>query len=378
MTTNINSRQIIDIPLGEKDILWISDVNRYIIAEKWSAQIILQLNANIDIETIASRVALEDELEDKEALELVQAIRDIWTDKINKIEIELQELNAEADFFDFYSKRTYAINGLIFEVEYQTTYAEWINHPKFAHLETDTWVKPDHVFRIGDFKGYLSIWVDGRHEGTWKHEDNHFLSGRFSMKMIEKIYQKEEKEWMGVFHAAGISNGKQCLLFFGDSGNGKSTLSALAMAAGLDILSDDFLPVESNSGLVHNFPAALSIKKNAYDLVKTIFPELIDAYEYENPAFGKIYRYLAPRETSKTAIPCKAIVEVKYDANISFNLEPITLEDAFARLIPDSWINASAENAKNFISWFKSKSHFRLTYSDNEKMIAAIKQLLDD
>lgn len=198
------------------------------------------------------------------------------------------------------------------------------------------------------------------------------------MKIIEKIYQKEELEWMGVFHAAGISNGAQCLLFFGDSGSGKSTLSALAMADGLDVLSDDFLPVESKSGLVHRFPAALSIKKNAYDLVKNSYPELMDGMEYNNPAFGKTYRYLAPHNPDMAAVPCKALIEVKYDPDTPFLLEEMPQEDAFAKLVPDSWLNASAENVKNFINWFREKKHYSLRYSDNTRMIEAVKKLLNE
>lgn len=379
MTETSHNGQILDLALGEKTVLWIADVNRYILAENWSADIILQLNRNVELESIAKAIALEDELEEDEAMELVQTIQNIWLENCKSLQADVQDLQLVIPGEpDIYSKKKYAINGFVFGVHYETEYAEWINHPKFAHLEIEQLKNADHTFLIGDSAGNLSIWVDGQLEGHWKHEDNHFLSGRFSMKVIEKMYQKEEKEWMGVFHAAGISDDKQSLLFFGDSGNGKSTLSALAMAAGFDVLSDDFLPVDSQSGLVHRFPAALSIKKNAYDLVKSIFPELMNGYEYENPAFGKIYRYLPSRSLNAVAVPCKAIIEVKYDSDTDFLLERIPPEDAFAKLVPDSWINASAENAVNFINWFRNKKHYRLRYSDNEKMIEALKQLLDD
>jgi len=377
--THQNNQQFIFFPLGEKEVIWISKLNRYIIAEKWSANIIKQLNDSEKVEAIASRVALDDELDENEALELVKAIRDIWLENISVAKPTLSEFEKEVEFDNrIYSKKKYAVNGLIFEVDYQTANAEWFNHPKFSHLETDLNAKPDHLFRVGDSNGNLSIWVDGKHEGSWKQEDNHFLSGRFSMKLIEKIYGKEEKEWMGVFHAAGISNGKHCLLFFGESGNGKSTLSALSMASGLDVLSDDFLPVESKSGLVYRFPAALSIKKNAYDLVKKLYPQLMEAHEYENPAFGKTYRYLPPSDLSLSSVPCKAIIEVKYDSETTFKLEEIPPEEALTKMIPDSWINDSANHARNFINWFVQKKHFMLRYSDNAKMIAAVKQLLKD
>ena len=51
------------------------------------------------------------------------------------------------------------------------------------------------------------------------------------MELLQKVHQKEEEEWLGVFHASALGDGKKAILFLGDSGNGKSTsLSALAGA----------------------------------------------------------------------------------------------------------------------------------------------------
>ena len=118
------------------------------------------------------------------------------------------------------------------------------------------------------------------------------------MQILQKINNSEEEDWLGVFHAAGISNGKESLMFFGDSGNGKSTLSALLMANGLDVLSDDFLPVTSNPELVCRFPAALSIKKSAYALVSSAYTDLEHAEEHHSPLQDKTFRYLPPLNTS--------------------------------------------------------------------------------
>jgi hypothetical protein len=167
-------------------------------------------------------------------------------------------------------------------------------------------------------------------------------------------------------------------MFPGDSGNGKSTLSAILLANGLDILSDDFLPVESSSGLICRFPAAISIKKQSYDLLKPCFPELENKEEHHNPFLNKTFRYLPQKETNLLSVPCKAFVFVKYQKDSGFSLTEMPREEAFSQLIPDSWISPEPENAKRFMNWFSSIPCFQLTYSDNNKMVQTIKNMLSD
>lgn len=69
---------------------------------------------------------------------------------------------------------------------------------------------------------------------------------------------------MAVLHAAGVSDGSKSLIFAGDSGAGKSTLAALLMSRGFEVLADDFLPVESRTGRICSFPAAISVKKKLF------------------------------------------------------------------------------------------------------------------
>ena len=57
--------------------------------------------------------------------------------------------------------------------------------------------------------------------GTQLHE----FQGKFSMELMCSFYNKTEHDWMGVFHASTISKNNRSIMFTGDSGNGKSTLS---------------------------------------------------------------------------------------------------------------------------------------------------------
>lgn len=198
------------------------------------------------------------------------------------------------------------------------------------------------------------------------------------MQILRKIYGSEEKDWLEVFHAVGIIDGQCSIMFFYDSGNGKSTLSTLLLANGFDVLSDDFLPVESRSGLVCSFPSAISIKKQVYDIVVAHFPYLHKLKEYVTPALNKTYRYLPVDKTDLLKGPCRTLIFVKYmrDAGLSFC--KMECAEAFQILAPDSWISPEPDNVINYFNWFKNLPTYRLTYSDNKGMIAKIKQIFND
>lgn len=370
--------EILTFRLGGKSVIWLAETNDYILAEPLAAEILMKIRGGFSRDSIVAAYSLAYNLSEEELKPVVQKImeglEDIQRRKRLPGKKEKRRLNAN---FIAFSRKYYLINKIVICAEYQSEKAEQLNHPKFAHLETKSTGNFHHLFRVLDDGENLSLVVDGKTAGIWPAAESHFLGGKFSMQVIQKIYDMEEDRWMGVFHAAGISSGGQCMMFYGDSGNGKSTLSALLMAAGLDVLSDDFLPVESSTGLVYRFPAALSVKKQAYDLLLPEFPELKDAEEYVNPAMQKTFRYLVPKNKSLTGVKCIALVFVKFNQSVDFLMEEMEAEEAFTKLVPDSWIHPSAQNARNFMTWFSRMKYYRLVYSDNARMIATIRDMLN-
>jgi len=85
------------------------------------------------------------------------------------------------------------------------------------------------------------------------------------MALLNQAHSKSENDWMGVLHASAIGYQENSLLFLGDSGNGKSTASAIALASGLSLLADDFVPLDKSASVLA-FPAAISVKKHAIKL----------------------------------------------------------------------------------------------------------------
>jgi hypothetical protein len=201
------------------------------------------------------------------------------------------------------------------------------------------------------------------------------------MELLNRMYGRSEPEWMGVFHASAIRRGDQSLLFLGDSGSGKSTGCAILMANDFHLLADDFVPVDGRTGEVFYFPAAVSVKKRAFEKLIPLYPQLDLAAEFEYPEMDKTVRFLSPLSSPENHLshyPCKALIFVKYQKNSDLIFDKMPMDIAFQLLVPDSWISPLEENASRFLDWFLKLPCFRLTYSDNTKMVAAIEKIFQN
>jgi HprK-related kinase A len=63
-----------------------------------------------------------------------------------------------------------------------------------------------------------------------------------------------------LLHAATVEKGGKALILTGESGSGKSTMSAVLMSQGWRLLGDEFALVDPVTGMVHPFPRPISLK----------------------------------------------------------------------------------------------------------------------
>jgi len=71
-----------------------------------------------------------------------------------------------------------------------------------------------------------------------------------------------------LLHAASVERGGRAILMTGLSGAGKSTLAMLLGEAGWRLLGDEFALLDLESGLLHPFPRAISLKNEAIALAR--------------------------------------------------------------------------------------------------------------
>jgi len=369
--------------VADKKVVWLPDVNKYIVVSPPIDIIVEHLYRGKSDKLILEYCLNNLSLSPDEATESIKLVKKNLKDihKNNDVQKSENQLHLKIHLANFNCKRYYRINDLVFFIEYETAEIEYLIHPKFAHLEVPQAAEFTNRFQLFKVGSKIALVVNGEQIGTWTSDKEHFMTGKVSMEILQKIYQNEENDWMAVFHAAGISNGKESIMFLGDSGNGKSTLSAILMASGFDVLADDFLPVESETSLICSFPAAISVKKHAIGLLAAKFPELNHAREYAYPLFNKTVRYLSNPNSAKgklKKVPCKALVFVKYEADSDLQFSRLEEDIAFQKLVPDSWISPLENNARQFLDWFGKLSCYQLTYSNNEAMVETVKNIFEN
>ncbi|WP_299676467.1 hypothetical protein [uncultured Tenacibaculum sp.] len=365
--------------IENKSVVWFSDTNQYIVLENKVAEIIFNLNEGISIEEISKELEQELEVSFDDAIDFTEKIySNVYLPNIKNNE-DLSKINREYKIPTFLISKFYKINNLVFKVDFLSEFEEYLVHPKFSHLEIEHQTDNDYHFQVFTEDNITHLLIDDNHIGSWHRKDIHYFQGKFSMYIVQYIHNKPEDEWMGIFHASGLGNKNKSLLLLGDSGNGKSTSLAILQANGLTCLADDFVPIDINKQNVYTFPSAISIKKNSLETLLPMYPELETSAEFHFKRLNKIVRFLPPKtNTSDYNLPCNDLVFIKYEKNSDLDFNSISKLEAFEQLVPDSWISSKPENVKVFLKWFSNTKCYRLTYSDNEKMVKTIKNLLND
>ena len=345
--------------------------------EPTTASIIKGISEKKEIKVMAAELESELDIPFEKAIDFILDVEEKIVKPNTEIDIKpsLNRKNYSAPDNFGYTKY-YLINDKTFKVKFSTELEVSLIHPKFAHLEVPSVSQADHSLLVFNNGNYTYLVMDEELVGSWSKKEIHYFQGKFSMKIIESIYEKLEEKWIGVFHASALSLGKTSVLMLGDSGNGKSTSLALLQANGFNCVADDFVPVDSSQA-VHSFPAGISIKKNSLPILLPFYPELENSAEYHYKRLNKTVRYLPPKNVAYNATyPCKALIFIKYDQHVDFELEKVSHATAFEYLVPDSWISQNPNNVAIFLGWFSSLPCYRLTYSNNQKMIAEVGRIL--
>ena len=370
--------QLLYKPIENKTIVWLESRNQYLILEPFTAKILSELSNGSDKKQLAKTISSKLKVPITESKLFIQDLQHTFlSDTIYKSKTQETYPIINTPKVFQYSKY-YKINTHIFKVNFLSDYELSLVHPKFAHLEIIT-ENFDTLFNVYYKDEFIYLSENDTIINAWKKEESHFFQGKFSMKLIQKIHQKEEQEWMGVFHASAVSNTKKCILILGDSGNGKSTSLALLQAHGFTCIADDFSPISAQKKEVFSFPAAISIKQSAYEMLAALYPDLKNKNEYHFPKQNKIVRYLPPNNTNfSTHLPCEDLLFIKYEKGAKTSFQKISKLKAFQHLVLDSWISPMAANAQQFLDWFSSLNNYQLTYSNNNEMIEKVSKTFNN
>jgi hypothetical protein len=355
-------------------VLWIAGINRYLQLKEPAFRVFEQWAKGIDVVDIAKWCSTHYKLPDDESLHFVKEI----TSEISTLfEAEKQvrdlpeEDRAQVENPYYFIEYTYLMGNHSFKFIYRNEYLKELFHPLFQHHETNT--NPDTLTTFDLYnKGNQDVF--SLNDGPAKYfpvDEIDAFQGAVMMEILNAIHGKKMADWMGVLHASAVTDGKSAVIFTAPSGSGKSTIALLMIVNGFKILSDDFVPVAMQVPEIYHFPSGISVKKGAIPFLKEYLPQLNEQIRNETEF------YLPPSGEPGilTNVNAKAIVFVKYDPLVDFELKKESNLEKMNHFIKQSWIAGSPEAAEKFLGWYFNLQVYTLRYSNNFKAVEGIREI---
>jgi hypothetical protein len=361
--------------LGDGYVLWLQTGNRFLWLEEPAHFVVEQHLAGSDTESIARACVARYDVDQAECLTFV---RDL---------IERLALQPGCRGPDPAGTGTggvtpppaapraslvhhYTINGKVLAFRFAHARYEQYLHPLLQHLESAPTPEPTRCFDLAEHEAGVALRVDGLVKGTWRDGESHLVKGTVFLELLNAIHGKVDEDWTAAVHASAVTDGGSAVLFPARPGSGKSTLAALLCHRGYQLLSDDFVAIDRASRRAFPFPAAMSVKPGARQVLAPIHPVELGRPDADPRGRGAI-TYVPLPQTSH-AVPVRAVVFVKYDPAVDCEIEPLPAGVALSRLLDETWTYPAPESAAAFLDWFGTLACYRLTYSANEQALLAI------
>ncbi len=377
--------QTIAKKIDNSHVVWFEQSNRWVQFEEPAWLVNKYYLKGIDKSTISKKIARKYQLPNNKCNIFVNTIcskisefTKQQTASTNNI---IKNFSNIACSYPLYSVRHYTIGNKHFTLNFDSRIAEYHIHPPLSFLEKENFETVDIEYEIFSHGNELILREKNCLETTSFHSDFNKLKQRLFKLITNNIHNKCDNDWMSFVHASALTNGKQTVLLASASGSGKSSMAALLQTKGLQLVSDDFVPIDAKSKRAFPFPAAISVKEGAFDLLSPHYGNLheksFNSYEFTN----KSLRFLPPCHTnSKTikALPVKNIVFIRYNAQISCNLKLVPASESLKLFHEQAWVSGKPAHAKAFINWFAKVRCYSLEYGDTEKGINTMLQIFDN
>jgi hypothetical protein len=367
----------IEKKINNSYILWFEQSNRWIQLEEpaWFVNKLHQ--KGIDSHTISLKCARKYHLSQKECLsfvdEICKEIAELSKPSVSKVDVNF--LHLPGNDFVPYSTRYYLIGAQCFAIIFETRLAEYFIHQPLAHLETKHCGDADVQYEIFKRSNVLVLMEKNHPETATSFEDFNQLKKRLFINMTNAIYHKTNSDWMSFVHASALTDGNHTVLLSSASGSGKSTMAALLQTKGLQLVADDFVPIDAKNKRAFPFPTGISVKEGAFTILSQHYRDLqninFNGYEYADSSV----RYLSPQSSELTyfnARPVKTIVFIHYNPQLSCKFKSIPTNKALKIFHEHAWVSGNPNHARAFINWFVKLSCYNLEYGDTQKGINKI------
>ena len=183
------------------------------------------------------------------------------------------------------------------------------------------------------------------------------------------------RAWLAVLHGAGVAGATGAALLCGWSGAGKSTLTGLLVASGLALVTDDYAPIEADSGSLWPIPFGLSVKEGSWPILAPHFPALSRAPLVRTR--GRRQRYLTPPLVATEPQPVRCLVFPRYEPGARLELLPLRPGESLQLCARSGgWYESSPERLAELVAWLGTRPAYALSYGDGAAAVAAVHRLL--
>ena len=368
-----NSSQFISETIDlNTHIMWFEKSNKYIVVNDLLNNLILN-RINSEKFPIDTSLLKKNKINS----EKLKPISDNIKNLLEECNQDYDKINPEqslsiADEYIHQSK--FKFNRRVVKIEYSDERLKSLIDPKFNHLKCND--KEEIIFKVVEINEKINLFKNKKFLGSWGNEKMHEFQGKVSMELTSFFHGMSDSDWTAVFHGSTLFRGNNCLMLTGDSGSGKSSLSAILMANDFALIADDFSPMD-DKGIHYNFPSAISIKEGFYSEAKKLYKSFSELNEYYiNDIKGNV-KYLADKSDKPIlSSNCNTILNVKFGAGLKNEIKSINKGKALEKILPDAWISKNIKDAMAFITWVKSSMFYDLTYNDNDEAIKMINKIL--
>jgi len=136
-------------------------------------------------------------------------------------------------------------------------------------------------------------------------------------------------------HAASMEINGEGVIFPGESGNGKSTLTTGLLARGWNYLCDEFALIDSESCQLHAYPRAICVKQPSFPVVRSLGLGLVGGRQHLKGVKGWV-RFVNPLSVRDDAVgevcPVRHVIFPKYTPGALPVLIPMSRAEAAIEL----------------------------------------------
>jgi len=377
----INMQKVIAKKVGSSTIAWFENSNSWIQFEEPAWYVYESSRQGKDHKTISRECTRKYRVPQAESEEFVATVQE----KINTLkEVHFPDTDSISSEtsplhdLDPYSSMNYRHGDSGFTIHYQSRTLEYYLHPPFAHLQAlpSAKMNPEgfFVYEKEEIK-YLECPSSGK---VYMYESYGKLKRQLFIEIANLIHQKQSRDWMSYVHASAVSDGKKCILLTSGTGSGKSTMAAQLQTRGLDLISDDFVPLEADSAYAYPFPSAISIKREAWPVLeakdKNLLSGAISPVQKKNPPVWFVPPR-PPRNGELLPQQVHAIVFLKYKPMTPCNYKSLDRVNAIKLFHNNAWVTKDPAQVSLFMDWILDIPCGTLVYGDAEAGMDQIKNL---